>query len=209
MIELNAPSIYIAVLDFDSLPRRSFVTGVSTTLLSFSFNYRYHRSSAHGFLQPCPGQVARTIRKKPARVPRAGSPRRSLPHLQTPELKEKPDDDAADSKTEVKPAEPEIPPITFFQLFRFSTKFEIFIDIIGLIASAAAGAAQPLMSLLFGNLTQEFVIFGNVALEAQQGNQTAIAGLPAAAESFKRAAANNASYLVYIGMSSSPAISLH
>ncbi|KAF6757399.1 multidrug resistance protein 1 [Ephemerocybe angulata] len=60
-----------------------------------------------------------------------------------------------------KAAEPEVPPISFTQLFRFSTKFELFIDALGLLCAAAAGAAQPLMSLLFGNLTNEFVNFWN------------------------------------------------
>ena len=92
----------------------------------------------------------------------------------------------------------------------------MFIDFIGLIAAAAAGAAQvfttqviqctflksilqPLMSLLFGNLTQEFVRFGTIAAMAQQGEPGFAELVPAAAESFKKAAANNASYLVYIG----------
>ncbi|TFK28078.1 multidrug resistance protein 1 [Coprinopsis marcescibilis] len=107
---------------------------------------------------------------------------------------------ASESTTEVKPAEPEVPPITFPQLFRFSTKFELCIDAIGLVAAAAAGAAQPLMSLLFGNLTQEFINFGTVVEKARQGIPGFAEQVPVAADSFKRAAANNASYLVYIGV---------
>jgi len=70
-------------------------------------------------------------------------------------LEEKP----AELSADVKPQENEVPPISFFQLFRYvlfdllhilidhrvnsySTKFELFIDFIGLIAAAAAGAAQ-------------------------------------------------------------------
>ena len=34
------------------------------------------------------------------------------------------------------------PPVSFFSLFRFSTRFEIFLDIIGVICAVAAGAAQ-------------------------------------------------------------------
>jgi ATP-binding cassette subfamily B (MDR/TAP) protein 1 len=37
-----------------------------------------------------------------------------------------------------------LPPIKLFALFRFATKFEIMLDIIGIILAAAAGAAQPL-----------------------------------------------------------------
>jgi ATP-binding cassette subfamily B (MDR/TAP) protein 1 len=36
----------------------------------------------------------------------------------------------------------DVPPVSIFQLFRFSTGFELFLDIIGLVAAAAAGAAQ-------------------------------------------------------------------
>lgn len=111
-----------------------------------------------------------------------------------------PDEETTDVKDEGKPVEEEVPPVSFASMFRFSTKFELFIDFIGLICAAAAGAAQPLMSLLFGRLTQEFIAFGTVLQGAAKGDPNAIAGVPAAAESFRRAAAANASYLVYIGV---------
>lgn len=56
------------------------------------------------------------------------------------------------------------------------------------------------MSLLFGNLTNAFVNFGTAQQEAAAGNTTAKNELPAAADSFRRTAASDASYLVYIGM---------
>lgn len=56
------------------------------------------------------------------------------------------------------------------------------------------------MSLLFGNLTNAFVDFGTTTIEAKAGNVTAQNDLPRAASNFKRTAANDASYLVYIGM---------
>ena len=55
------------------------------------------------------------------------------------------------------------------------------------------------MSLLFGNLIQDFVIFGETIALANVGNATAEAALPAVAAHFRRTAANDASYLVYIG----------
>jgi len=69
-----------------------------------------------------------------------------------------------------------------------------------LICAAATGAAQPLMTLLFGNLTQDFVQFGTVLNEIAQGVPGARDQLPAAAASFRRGAALNASYLAYIGV---------
>ncbi|KAF8892354.1 multidrug resistance protein 1 [Gymnopilus junonius] len=88
-------------------------------------------------------------------------------------------------------AEPK--PISLFQLFRYSTRFELFLNFIGILAAAVAGAAQPLMTLLFGNLTQDFVAF----------SQTLAAGsddISTAAANFRHASAKNATYLVYIGI---------
>lgn len=100
------------------------------------------------------------------------------------------------------------PSVSFTQLFRYSTRYELFIDAVGLVAAGAAGAAQPLMSLLFGNLTQEFVLFAAAELqyvqETQSGNATATAAarqaLDAAAASFRHNAAEDALYLVCIGI---------
>ncbi|THG99669.1 hypothetical protein EW026_g2716 [Hermanssonia centrifuga] len=95
-----------------------------------------------------------------------------------------------------KPVVKETQPASFSSLFRFSTKLELFMDFIGLICAAAGGAAQPLMSLLFGRLTENFVTFGTMLAS---GNSDP-AQLAAAAASFRQAAALNASYLVYIGV---------
>ncbi|KAH7885321.1 P-loop containing nucleoside triphosphate hydrolase protein [Phlebopus sp. FC_14] len=97
-----------------------------------------------------------------------------------------------------------VPPIPFTSLFRYSTRSELFLNAIGLVAAAAAGAAQPLMSLLFGNLTQDFVSFGTAeqiyfqAVAAGNANQTAEAlqALEAAAAEFRHSAAADASYLL-------------
>ncbi|KAL0961414.1 hypothetical protein HGRIS_006363 [Hohenbuehelia grisea] len=97
---------------------------------------------------------------------------------------------------EVKDTTPAVPPVSFTQMFRYSTPFELCIDAIGLVAAAAAGAAQPLMSLLFGNLTQDFVSFSTVIIREPDNT----AAIEAAAASFRRVAALDASYLVYIGV---------
>lgn len=47
------------------------------------------------------------------------------------------------------------------ELFRFATKFDLLLNFIGLVAAAAAGAAQPLMTIVFGSLTSEFLIYQN------------------------------------------------
>ncbi|RDB18091.1 Leptomycin B resistance protein pmd1 [Hypsizygus marmoreus] len=96
--------------------------------------------------------------------------------------------------------EAKVAPVSVLSLFRFSTKFELFIDFIGLVCAGAAGAAQPLMSLLFGNLTQDFVSFTITLRKAQAGDPDAIADVPVAAAHFRETAALDASYLVYIGV---------
>jgi ATP-binding cassette subfamily B (MDR/TAP) protein 1 len=102
--------------------------------------------------------------------------------------------DGSEPSTDVKPVE-EIPAIGFTDLFRYSTRFELFIDFIGICAAIAAGAAQPLMSLLFGNLTQGFVNFTIILNTPSRAWE-----IPQAAADFRHSAGKSASYLVYIGI---------
>ncbi|KAI0361184.1 multidrug resistance protein 1 [Trametes cingulata] len=101
------------------------------------------------------------------------------------------------------PAQPK--PVSITQLFRYSTRTDILLDCIGLVAAMCAGAAQPLMGLLFGRLTQDFVNFGTALTISRdpsdpQAQAAAQAQLPAATAAFKHSSALNASYLVYIGV---------
>jgi len=102
---------------------------------------------------------------------------------------------------------------------RFATKNELFFNFIGLICAVGAGSAQarlssfhslrheadtcfpqPLMSLIFGALTQDFVNFEIVRASAGAGNPDGIAALPGAAAHFRKVSSQDASYLVYIGI---------
>lgn len=121
--------------------------------------------------------------------------RRSLFRRSVQPEKEK---DETVTLTESPVKEAETTPVSFTQLFRFSTKFELLIDAIGLVAAAAAGASMPLMSLIFGNLTQQFVNFSIATDAANNGGSQD--NLQAAAASFRHVAAQDASYLVYIGL---------
>lgn len=85
----------------------------------------------------------------------------------------------------------QLPPVPFLQLFRFQTRFETTLNIIGLVAAAAAGAAQPLMSLLFGKLTQAFVEFGAAVSNGED--------VTVAAQHFKDLSAKDALYIFIIG----------
>jgi ATP-binding cassette subfamily B (MDR/TAP) protein 1 len=56
------------------------------------------------------------------------------------------------------------------------------------------------MSLLFGNLVQQFVNFSFILANADAGNAAAADQIPIAAAAFRHAAAKSASELVYIGV---------
>jgi len=56
-------------------------------------------------------------------------------------LDEKQPDDAASESTAVQ-APLEFPPVPFTALFRFSTKFDLSLNALGLVCAAGAGAAQ-------------------------------------------------------------------
>jgi ATP-binding cassette, subfamily B (MDR/TAP), member 1 len=60
---------------------------------------------------------------------------------------------------------------------------------------------QPLMTLMFGNLTVAFVDFGTAAQNAFQNGATpqALQALQQAADHFRSVAAKDALYLVFIG----------
>ncbi|KAH9000914.1 P-loop containing nucleoside triphosphate hydrolase protein [Lactarius hatsudake] len=91
-------------------------------------------------------------------------------------------------------------PVSLFGLFRFSTRFELILNAIGLVAAVAAGAAQPLMSLLFGNLTQDFVNFATALNNLDPNDPGSTARLDETARGFRHVAAQDASYLTYIGV---------
>ncbi|KAG2121897.1 P-loop containing nucleoside triphosphate hydrolase protein [Suillus clintonianus] len=99
-------------------------------------------------------------------------------------------------------------PASFLSLFRYSTRFEIMLDLFGIVFAIAAGASQPLMTFIFGNLTQDFVTFGLVENEYYQSLQSndpnvieqAQAALNAAASAFRHNAGLDASYLTYLGI---------
>ena len=62
------------------------------------------------------------------------------------------------------------------------------------------------MTLLFGNLTQQYVNFNVILNKAKSGDPEAIKAIPAAAAAFRSTAAKDAAGLVYIGASLAPFI---
>ncbi|KAJ7087513.1 P-loop containing nucleoside triphosphate hydrolase protein [Mycena epipterygia] len=120
--------------------------------------------------------------------------------------KDETDADSHSKPTEdalVKPVEDPTPSVSFTQLFRFSTKFELMLDAIGLVAGAASGAAQPLMTILFGHLVDQFVQLQTLVNRIDGSDPTASANasamFPTVAKNFKHEASLLATYIVIIG----------
>ncbi|THU88633.1 P-loop containing nucleoside triphosphate hydrolase protein [Dendrothele bispora CBS 962.96] len=105
-------------------------------------------------------------------------------------------DDHSSVEASSPPAVEVIAPISFTQLFRYSTKFELLLDAVGLACAAAAGAAQPLMTLLFGDLTLAFTDFQKALAALQAGEPVDFQSI---VDNFRSKASTDAIYLVVIG----------
>ncbi|OCF33614.1 ATP-binding cassette, subfamily B (MDR/TAP), member 1 [Kwoniella heveanensis BCC8398] len=118
----------------------------------------------------------------------------------------KKDKDTEDKKSKDKEDEANLlPPVSLFALFRFQTPLEFFFMFIGLILSAAAGASQPLMTLIFGRLTTSFTNYAIVVQRiagssAGQITPEVTAQLQAAKDDLKHHAGLNALYLLAMGV---------
>ncbi|KAL8277932.1 hypothetical protein RQP46_009751 [Phenoliferia psychrophenolica] len=93
------------------------------------------------------------------------------------------------------------PTATFSTLFRFSTRFELFLNAIGILGAIVAGAAQPLMTVVFGSLTTAFTNYA-IVQEPVPGRSAAqaAADLVVARASLFRNLNADVLLLVYIGV---------
>jgi len=108
--------------------------------------------------------------------------------------------DEEDKKDKEKEAEADaVPPVSFFGLYRYATWYEKFFNVIGIIFACAAGAAQPLMTLIFGRLTQSFNEFGKTATAISEGREP-LSALTEAQDRLRTDSGHNALYLLAIGI---------
>lgn len=56
-----------------------------------------------------------------------------------------------------KPTIPDVPPVSFFSLFRFASGTDYLLIIIAILAAAGTGVCFPIMLILFGDVTNAFV----------------------------------------------------
>uniref|UniRef100_A0A8C1ZD08 MDR1 protein n=1 Tax=Cyprinus carpio TaxID=7962 RepID=A0A8C1ZD08_CYPCA len=82
--------------------------------------------------------------------------------------------------------------VGFFQLFRYATCLEVLLMLIGLLCAAAHGIALPLMCVVFGQMTDSFVLSG------QKGNLTGIFNSTIKKHPFKHVS-RHSYYFVAIG----------
>ena len=60
-------------------------------------------------------------------------------------------------KKKEKPPAPELPPVPFFQLFRFASGTDIALAVLASLAAVGTGILFPIMLILFGDITDAFV----------------------------------------------------
>ncbi|ETE63392.1 Multidrug resistance protein 1, partial [Ophiophagus hannah] len=87
--------------------------------------------------------------------------------------------------------------IGFFELFTFADALDIILIIVGCIAAVAAGTGQPIIIIIFGQMTNSFVVTSlNVSTGSAEMNNSAC---PQAASDIENQMASHAYYFVGIG----------
>ena len=81
---------------------------------------------------------------------------------------------------------------TYLDIYKFSTRYERIMNIVGIFAAIISGIVQPLMTVLFGNLTTAFVKYGT-AVALGQNTEAASSALFSAVN-------RDALFLLYIGI---------
>ncbi|KAK7086309.1 hypothetical protein SK128_014011, partial [Halocaridina rubra] len=65
-----------------------------------------------------------------------------------------------DKEEEEEEKKDDLPPVPILQLFRYSTSYERFLMVVGIIAAILGGVCMPIMFILFGTITDAFVYHG-------------------------------------------------
>ncbi|KAK9367521.1 P-loop containing nucleoside triphosphate hydrolase protein [Lipomyces kononenkoae] len=97
---------------------------------------------------PASSEVANTNEKTEAVVPVSKEPRDEYEHLLPEEA------DILRNQVQVTPVQ-----MSFFKLYRYATRYDIAVLIFGYFCSIVAGALLPIMTIVFGQLSQTFVTY--------------------------------------------------
>lgn len=90
--------------------------------------------------------------------------------------------------------------VSLSSLLRFASTKEMLLNSFGLLMSIAAGCAQPLMTLFFGNLTNSVTSFGRQASNLDVNDPMAVQAFKEAQSQLRDAANRQAVYFVYVGI---------
>ncbi|CAK9780046.1 multidrug efflux pump [Cutaneotrichosporon oleaginosum] len=95
-----------------------------------------------------------------------------------------------------------IKPVGLTTLFRFATRVELALNGVGLLLAVGAGAAQPLMTLFFGEITKAFTQYGMIVLQISMGDTSGdtASALSEARRHLKHEAGRMALWLTLIGI---------
>lgn len=95
-----------------------------------------------------------------------------------------------------------VKPVSIPTMFRYAKPWELAANLFGIFLACAAGATQPLMTLIFGRLTTSFTQFGMIVNQIAQEGPTPenTARLDKARGELKHDSGLNALYLMAIGI---------
>ena len=85
--------------------------------------------------------------------------------------------------------------VTLIELFRFQTRWELFLNAIGILCAVVSGAAQPFMTVVFGSVTTSFTQYFSYVINGATPEVLAQAKRDVLAKTNQ-----NTLYLVYIGI---------
>ncbi|ULT92827.1 hypothetical protein L3Y34_010131 [Caenorhabditis briggsae] len=103
-------------------------------------------------------------------------------------------DDSSSEGSEKKEEAPPPPKISIFQLFRYTSTMDRIMLIVGILVSCATGLGLPLMSIIMGNVSQNFVEIGTILM-----NSTDPAVIKKAKDDFSHDVIQNCLQYVYLG----------
>uniref|UniRef100_A0A1I7V2Y6 p-glycoprotein n=1 Tax=Caenorhabditis tropicalis TaxID=1561998 RepID=A0A1I7V2Y6_9PELO len=103
-------------------------------------------------------------------------------------------DDSSSEGSEKKEEAPPTPKISIFQLFRYTSTVDRVMLIVGILVSCATGLGLPLMSIIMGNVSQNFVEIGTILM-----NSTDPVVIKKAKDQFSHDVIQNCLQYVYLG----------
>ncbi|CAD6186832.1 unnamed protein product [Caenorhabditis auriculariae] len=107
------------------------------------------------------------------------------------------DGSASGDSKDSKEKEPPAPKVSIFQLFRYTSGFDKLLLLIGAIVSCGTGIGLPMMSIIMGNVSQNFIVLTNQYAIAQMTHNATLE--KQAEDQFSHDVIQNCLKYVYLG----------